>query len=149
MLIDHFRSSNSKRKGTETQRHFSSREDALDKHVLTRVVANQIIPTWYTFISNIKNKYGYNNYRKMIFRVKSLTPIHHMYKQPIVSQNMRSILHVQKKNLYQALEKSCCFRTYSFTFHCECFYYAINILTLPGHLAGNSKTVILPLHWFR
>lgn len=33
----------------------------------------------------------------MIFRVKSLTPIHHMYKQPIVSQNMRSILHVQKK----------------------------------------------------
>jgi hypothetical protein len=97
MLIDHFRSSNSKRKGTETQRHFSSREDALDKHVLTRVVTNQIIPTWYTFISNIKNKYGYNNYRKMIFRVKSLTPIHHMYKQPIVSQNMRSILHVQKK----------------------------------------------------
>ena len=50
-----------------------------------------------------------------------------------------------KRILYQGVEKSCCFRTYSLAFHCECFYDTINIFTLPGHLAGNNVQQIVAL----
>jgi len=38
------------------QRHIRAREYAVNKHVLTRAVTSQIIPTWSMFTSNIKKK---------------------------------------------------------------------------------------------